>query len=110
MKNELVNIVNILGSYCICLVTKIKNSAENGNNFNLRYKTSSYPSYVVHEVHSSQTQKTSKTDEIVAEILKKHVLTPVIREYIEHLLTYMMARRFFAYPSTESILARCELV
>lgn len=105
MKNELVNFVNNMGSYWICFVTKIKNRFQNEMNFNLQNKTSHHPSYVVHQVHQFTAPKTQKIAEFAADFLKKHVFSLISCELNELLLTTLMARRIFAHPATDSILA-----
>jgi len=100
MKNELVNFVNYIGSYCICLVTKMRKCAEKSRNFNLRYITNSHPSYDVHNVHQFTGSKTEKRGGIAADSLKRHVFYPDLYELYELLLTTVMSRHIFAYPAT----------
>lgn len=104
MKIELVNIVNNIGSYCICFVTKIKNRSQNEKNFNLQNKTNNHPSYVVHNVHQFTALKIRKIGGFGADFLKKHVFSLILCELNELLLTTLRARLIFAYPSTDSIL------
>lgn len=109
---ELVNFVNITGSYCICLVTKIKNSAENERNFNLQNKTNHHPAYVVHDVHIFTDWKIRKTGEIEADSLKNHDFLMILCELYVLWLTTLRASSKFAYPAMECFFGSvnfCEL-
>ncbi|HBA90886.1 MAG TPA: hypothetical protein DCZ08_03630 [Anaerolineaceae bacterium] len=100
---ELMNFANYAGRYYFCFVTKIKNGSKKATNFNLQHKTNLSPSYVLHIVHSSQPAKLAELAESQVKNPQNAHFTRFLGEYIEHWLTYMMARRFFDNPAAASV-------
>ncbi len=92
---ELMNFVNYIEGANICLVTKIKNRATGGENFNFHDKTNCLPSHDVHDIHIFTGGKCPILA-VFELFLRFFALNhSFLSEYYEYRLTTLRARRIF---------------